>query len=246
MKTDTLLLNRSIGYATPEDYIEWAVERLCEGMDSPSLRILAGLFVRFELDDIEPCFNNSCMELGIEFPALDAGPGKTAWLVKRAYDQGEVSAESALHMMAALYSMSDYSDPLLSVWYEIEEELAQKGSGCEGYFYPPEGLDSVEQVFELEWKLFERASRLDLPAVFIRYIRCAQCGHIGEPQPRQKRLTLPGKLRAMIARLNSTPSLWQACSRCGSFAYHNMVDPDVRDTYLTQLEGEQAIPAIAA
>ncbi len=79
---------------------------------------------------------------------------KTVGLVKRAYDLGEMSVEVALQMMASLYQKSKYSDPLLVVWYNIEEEFSLRGSGHEGCFYPPDALDSLEGVFEHEWKLF--------------------------------------------------------------------------------------------
>lgn len=172
MLTNTLLLNRSMGLATPESHINWAVERLCEGVDSPSLRILAGLNVLLERDEIEEYFTKTCKELNIDSLLKLAEPRKIAYLVKKNYDLEEMSVEAALYMMAELYQKSEYSDPLLSVWYELEEELLAREDGNGGYFYPPDAIDSLENVFKREWALFERGLRLDLPEAFIRFIQC--------------------------------------------------------------------------
>jgi hypothetical protein len=56
MITESLFLKRAMNSAAPADYVNWAVERLIEGLDTPALRILAGLNPRLERDDIEPCF----------------------------------------------------------------------------------------------------------------------------------------------------------------------------------------------
>lgn len=236
MTTLSLLLNRSMGFALPEDYVQWAMERLCEGLDSPSLRILAGLNTRFERDEVEPYFKKSCKELEIEMPASGVEPRKTAELVKRAYDLGDISAEDALRLLAALYQESDYSDPLLAVWYGIEEELSLLGSGHEGYFYPTEALDCLEEVLEREWLLFTRALRLKLPQGFGRFIRCDRCGHIGES--RLKHRTLTAKLKAMLPWSRPKPPMWNSCRACGSYHYHSMTDPKVRDAYFNQLESQ--------
>ncbi len=65
--------------AKPEDYVEWAVERLCEGLDTPSLRILAGVNTRFDRDKIEPYFEKTCKELNIKPPCQNAKPRENCW-----------------------------------------------------------------------------------------------------------------------------------------------------------------------
>lgn len=222
--------------ARPEDYIEWAVERLSEEIDSPSLRILAGLNPRFERDEVEPYFLQTCKELDIQPPSEFASPTECARLINRAYRQLEMTAEAAIRMMAALYQRSGYSVSTLWVWNEIEEELALTGSGHEGCFYPPEALASLEDVFEREWSLFDRGTRLSLPVDFNRYIKCTKCGHFGEPLLKHR--TRRDKIRAAIPWLRRKPPLWHCCKVCGSYEYRTMADPEVRDAYFKQLEGE--------
>jgi hypothetical protein len=238
MNTDILLLKRSMGLAISEDYIEWAVERLCEGLDSPSLRILAGLNLRFERHEVEPYFKKTCEELGIGAPPETADPREAAFLIKRAYSHGEMSVEETLNMMSDLYQRSDYGDPLLSVWFNIEEELAMRDTGHEGIFYPPEALGSLEEVFDREWALLERAIGLNLPQDFIQFIRCDLCAHIGKSK--MKHRTMVNRIKAKLPFIQTKPALWHTCAACGSYEYHSMIDPEVRDAYFSQLEHEQS------
>ena len=235
MTTATLLLQRAMGRATSEAHVRWAEERLLEGLDSRGLRILAGLNPRFEAEEIESYFLTACRELEIDLPAGPPAPRSAAFLVKNAYDLGEISAEKALRMMADLYQMSDYGDPLLSVWYTIDEEFSLLGSGHEGAFYPTDPLADLDHLFIREWRLFELAIRLAPPGDFLNLIRCDRCGHIGKAKFRQRGLV--DRLRARFKWCRRKPPLWPTCRRCGSFAYRSMVDPEVREAYLTGLVG---------
>lgn len=240
MTTDTLLLKRVLGSAQPEDYVQWAVDLLCEGVNSYHLRILAGLDLRFEREEVEHYFMKTCTDLNIEAAPEDVGPRLAAGLVRKTYDQGAVSAQTALRMMADLYKISEYSDSLLAIWYEIDEELSLRGSGHEGCFYPPEALDSLDETFDREWALFERAAALSLPERFFQYIRCDKCGHIGEAKFSHK--TFWDRCRAKFAFFRSKPALWAACRACGSHDYRTMADPRVRDDYFQRVESEQTLP----
>jgi len=231
-----LLLNRSLGFAAPEDYVTWAVERLCDGDDGQALCILAGLNLTFDRDEVERYFQQSCEELGIDVPAQPDIPRNAAVFVWQGYEQRELSSETALDMMAALYSQSEYSDPLLAIWFYIQENLSLRGSGYEGCFYPPESLDDLDALFEREWHLYRRAAALDLPNGFLSYTQCLACGHVGEPSWKQRSL-----LDGIKARLSDRkPARWASCPACGSFDYRGMTDPKVRDDYFTKIEGEHA------
>src|SRR5690349_5791010 len=63
--TDLLLLRRALGRAQPEDCVAWAVECLCRGLDGPNLRILAGLSIRLDRDDVERYFLLALEEVGL-------------------------------------------------------------------------------------------------------------------------------------------------------------------------------------
>lgn len=235
--TSTLLLRRSMGNALAEDYIDWATECLTQGQDSPSLRVLAGLHPRWERHEVEQYFQGTCRELGIAAIPADAPPRETARLVQEVYRGGKISADEAVRMMADLYTRSAYSDPVLSIWFEIEEELSLQGSGHEGCFYSPELLEHLEETVEREFALFSQAVALPLPPGFNRFIRCSRCSAIGPPKLKHRSAT--DAIKAGIRGAWAKPALWATCEHCGSFDYRGISDPDVREDYFLRLESAQ-------
>ncbi len=242
MNTDDLMLNRSLGTAFPDQYVDWAVQLLCDGSDTPSLRILAGLDLRFDTEEIEAYFFKACQEMEINCAPRAKEPRRSLGLVRNSYERGNSSATTAIHMLARLYWQSDYTDHLLSVFYEIEEELSLKGTGLEGRFYPMEALDDLDLALRREFNLFEEAAQLDLPANFLRFIRCDQCGHIGEPVSRYK--TLKDRLKVLFPGSRPRPYQWPACTKCRSFSNKRMMNPDVRQEYFAQLRSKQAARSV--
>lgn len=227
------MLNRSIGSAFPDQYVAWAVQLLCDGADTPSLRILAGLNPKLETEEVEEYFLKTCRELNIYcfLPANE--PRRSVFLFQRSYEEGEISSETAFHALARLYEQSNYADPLLAVFYEIEEELSLLGSGIEGRFYPIEFLKDLDAALKREFTLFREAALLDLPADFLQFIRCDRCGHIGESVSRYK--TLKDKLKALFPGSRRRTCRWPACTKCRSFSNETMMNPDVRREYFAQV-----------
>ena len=168
MQTDSLMLNRTLGSAHPKQYVDWAVERLCDGLDTPSLCVLAGLNPKLETEEIETYFQKACAELEIDFMRPAEESRRAVGLIRRSYELRDITAEAAFHMLARLYEHSDYSDPLVGVVYEIEEELSLRGSGHEGVFYPPDTLADLDDALATEFILFNAAAAIDLPKAFTR------------------------------------------------------------------------------
>ncbi|MFK5922628.1 MAG: hypothetical protein QM496_10645 [Verrucomicrobiota bacterium] len=239
METDTLMLKRSLGSAFSSLYVDWAVERLCEGSDTPSLRILAGLNPKFESEEIESYFRNSCKELKIECVNEVVEAQQSAGLVQRSYECGETAAEEALHMLARIYADTGYSDPLLAVFSDIEEELSFKGTDHEEIFYPPDDLQDLDAALKTEFALMADGLRLDLPKEFCSFTRCEDCSYIGKSRFRHK--TLWDKLKGLIPGLYPRPPLWHTCFKCGSFDYKIMMDPEVRNDYYNRLKSEENV-----
>lgn len=68
--TTALLAKRVQGSVRSQNYVDWAVQALAEGFDSPSLSILAGLDIEkdFSRLEAENCFAKVVQELGLVIP----------------------------------------------------------------------------------------------------------------------------------------------------------------------------------
>lgn len=174
--SEVLLLRRALGRAQPEDYVDWAVECLCDDLDGANLRILAGLSIRFDRDDVERYFLRACGELGLGDLGDRPSPLATARLIRRAFDRGRIRAADVVEMMADAYNFSDRREELLAPWNDMLEEM---GDG-QGYSYPHFALESLDDAVRREWSLLDRALALTLPSGWLRQTRCRDCGYVGE------------------------------------------------------------------
>jgi hypothetical protein len=226
--TELLLISRALRRARAEHYVEWAVQQLCEGRDSPSLRILAGLSTRFERDDIEPYFLRTCDELQIPTPVGIEQPLVVAIQIRHAYESGFLSAAEAIHFTSDLHRLNEYSNPLLHPWMCMSEELDYR----DGYLYPPEVLASLDDAVKREWLLMERAAALPLPDGWLRMSRCKKCSRVGPLA--LKRPTVLSRARQVLTR--SKPPMEAVCTSCGSSACESLADPGVRSAYFDQVE----------
>ena len=143
MIDDKLWLDRWMGDALGEDYIAWAVDLLVAGRDTPALRILAGLNPTHERGEIEEYFLRTCKELGLEPVELSDNPRDAVPLVRRLSRSGILSPKETLHHMSRLYELSEYSDPLLGLWFALDDEFF------------PEQMESLEEWIDREWEPFE-------------------------------------------------------------------------------------------
>ncbi len=222
MLTDKLLLDRWMGNALPEDYVAWAVELLVAGRDTPSLRVLAGLNPTLERRDVEMYFLRSCNELELRPLESSDSPRGAVPLVGRLSRSGSLSPMETLRHMSRLYELSDYSDPLLGLWFAMEDE-----------FFPEE-MESLEEWIDREWKMFDQAAGLDLPDDFHQLVRCEGCRHIG-------RLARPTFFSG--PRVHSTQGYMAketfppVCAKCGDTHFKRMANAEVQEDYFSRLRG---------
>jgi hypothetical protein len=230
--TDVLLLRRALGRAQPEDYVDWAAGCLSDGLDGPNLRILAGLSIRFDRDDVERYFLLARGELRLGDPDKKSSPLATARLIRRAFDCGRILPAEVVEMMADVYKASDRREELLAPWNDLFEEM---GDG-EGYFYPQSAVESLDGAVRREWSLLDRALALNLPSGWLSQTHCKDCGHIGEVCVREPSLaeTIMAVIRRRPARRRSV------CARCGSMMLTNLRDPDARAAYLDSLDTSES------
>jgi hypothetical protein len=64
-----LFARRALESRTPDDLVEWAVSELVDGLDTPHLRILAGLTKPLYWSEVEEIFARALEELGLSEPS---------------------------------------------------------------------------------------------------------------------------------------------------------------------------------
>jgi hypothetical protein len=229
--TEELLLHRALERARPEDYLAWAVEQLGQDVDTPSLRILAGLSPRFDREEVERYFLLTAHELGLSVIEANAPPLEIARRIRQSHDRGAIDAGETVEMMAEVHRTWEYREDLLAPWRDMHEEL----SGCDGFCYPTAKLVALDDAVRLEWSLFDRALALRLPDGWIRLAYCADCGHVGRGD-----VEWPGVVARFIGAMRGRPVGGRTlCGRCASGNIRALTDPDVRSAYFAQMERQQ-------
>ena len=94
---------RALGLAPSDTVIEWALDAITAGYDSPNLRILAGLGAPFDELEVKRLCSAACAELGI--PSLPAREYVKCYIgsVLRQMLDGKLSREDAMSRLASLY-----------------------------------------------------------------------------------------------------------------------------------------------
>lgn len=217
METDKLFLDRYLEIARSEDYVAWAVELLVERRDTPSLWILAGELPA-ERADIEVYFLSTCKELNLKPLQPGENPRDAVPLIKHIYQSGGFSPDETLRIMSNLYERSDYSDPLLSLWFGVND----------GFY--PEPTEFLKEWIDREWELFDLAFELDIPEEFYRFCRCENCQHIGPPP----KASFYIEYRVMQ---DQGPLGWNpaTCKKCESTQLKHMGFSDVHEDYFSRL-----------
>lgn len=96
----SVLVARAAGELSGEEMVDWAVDALSAGFDSPSLRVLAGLMPSEALvRDAEPILRQAVRELGIQVPDLEAMRRAYVPIVCRALLQGDLSPTEAAELI---------------------------------------------------------------------------------------------------------------------------------------------------
>ena len=113
------------------EFINWAVQALVDGFDTPSLVILAGLDSDTSYTgERYDYFRKSLRELGINIS--DYGGNNLvefSRIVSEELLAEEIDVKEALDLLYTCYIWSDYSAHFLSVWYRLSDDLSLMDSG---------------------------------------------------------------------------------------------------------------------
>ncbi|MFL5542945.1 MAG: hypothetical protein ACJ8J0_28460 [Longimicrobiaceae bacterium] len=124
----SVLVARAAGELSGPELVDWAVDALSAGFDSPSLRVLAGLMPSEALlRDAEPLLLQATRELGIEDLDLEAMRRAYVPIVCRALLRGDLSpAEAAELIHRRVVSPLGHAADLMA-WCYLWEGLGPDG-----------------------------------------------------------------------------------------------------------------------
>lgn len=116
---------RNLGLLTTEIAIEFGVNALIEGADSPALRRLAGAYPRDHLADVIPWLDKALTELGIEKSQFEMGAYYRPYsrLLTKQVLKGILSPRQGLKRLAELLYLTPENDRLLYFFSELEDAL---------------------------------------------------------------------------------------------------------------------------
>lgn len=117
-RVDLLLLHRrNLGFASEADHVQWAVDAMVAGVDSPSLCLLAGLRPPFDPVEVRSYFCHAMEELGIEHPTAEESLDLYGELIARAILAGLLDPEYGMRELHRTMPEEGF----YSVWYWLEE-----------------------------------------------------------------------------------------------------------------------------
>jgi len=146
-----LLKGRALGWATGEDYVEWAWSMQEAGFDTPRLRILAGQNWPFDRWELDRYFSQILVDLEVELPPNDAPLRQCVCLMARCIVEGVITpAEGCRNIVdLACSSYYTYATPELQdelrFWDMLEVRQISVDEYGEEYFYG-EGEEFVSAI----------------------------------------------------------------------------------------------------
>lgn len=119
--TASILGRRTLGQVPAADYVDWAVGQLVAGLDSPTLRILAGLDARVTWFEAEDLFHRSLVELGVPLPDRATAVRGLACEIARDLLEGRVTLADGVRALQRLYGAAEHAD--YGAWLQLDEAL---------------------------------------------------------------------------------------------------------------------------
>jgi hypothetical protein len=117
-----LLAKRFRGALTAGDYVDWALSELLAGVDTPNLRILAGLSKPPYWPEVDFYFQKTLADLGWSLPEPEAYLREYVLDLARAILAGEVPPAVACHEMYEIWRARNYPASL-QCWNLLGEGL---------------------------------------------------------------------------------------------------------------------------
>ncbi|MGE0145153.1 MAG: hypothetical protein AB7T19_17850 [Planctomycetota bacterium] len=138
---------RRTGIAADGRFVNWAVDALGQGRDSPGLRILAGETPPFSHFEMQSLVDRTFCELGLTDPqTVEDALSVLARRLARFVLAGDVDRGAALVELRTYYLQFDVPDVL--DFYLLHHALADLQSGSQQWYWPGADRSNIDRVID--------------------------------------------------------------------------------------------------
>jgi len=143
---------------TVADYIDWAVDKIVSGYDSPNLRMLSGLDSSGGLFEAEFHFGRSLNELGIVEPDR-AGKfkGYAIELAQQILEE-QLSLRDGVNILYRICVLLDYAKEFM-IWLELDDAIEDIKTGGYPHSYSTMTAENFENIVRSEAEKFLESAK---------------------------------------------------------------------------------------
>ncbi len=207
----------ALGQSLNTSLQDWATQRLVDGEDTPSLRVLAGLFGEEEIREAIDYLRKVENELGLVRPTSEISIKNYIREQLDHFIRNPIEPELFINRIGSIYVDYSYEAvfPFHEVWYALSEAVDCFGwdeAQLAQYYYHGIRRDNITRITLQEARLALAYWDLDVPEQIIESCYCESCYSLGKPHMKRSS-SLPDFLHRLIHRRSSyvTP----ICLKCG-------------------------------
>ncbi len=229
-----------LGIDSPEDYIQWAEEKLLAGSDSSNMAILASMDFEksIEKHEILYYFRLCLDELNLEWPDDVSISKQYSKILCHKIISNKIEPFAGMNSLANFFPASDYSEGLSRIWYDLKEDFLLLENGSDPRVNQSllfnNSDSSIVKVAEQYLTLLD----ITLPDNFFQLAYCLDCHHMGKTMKSEMDKSIlpnifPRKgpiFQNMFTRKG--PIFQMVCANCRSTNVSYMSDYEARQSYL--------------
>ncbi len=145
--TEEIVALRKTGLAADQRFVDWAIDALVQGQDSPGLRILAGETAPFSHFEMQTLVDRTFRELGLTAsPSIQDALKTLAKRLARLVLAGEAERGTALQELRRYYVEFDAS--VLQDFYLLSHALEDLQSEWHQWYWPEADRSNIDRVID--------------------------------------------------------------------------------------------------
>jgi hypothetical protein len=138
---------RKTGLAADQRFVDWAIDALVQGQDSPGLRVLAGEAAPFSHFEMQALVDRSFRELGMTAsPSIEDALKTLAKRLARLVLAGEADRGTALQDLRRYYLEFEVS--VLQDFYLLSHALEDLQSERHQWYWPEADQGNIDKVID--------------------------------------------------------------------------------------------------